>query len=161
MKMHSILAAGAVAVLAFVLPQAVARAQQSSPLSASTIPAARQMQPRHLASLLRGPAAQRPLIFQVGSRVMFDQAHIPGSEYEGPAALPQGLDSLRARVRSLPHNRSIVLYCGCCPWTHCPNVGPAYKLLHDMGFTRVKVLYLANNFGDDWVNRGLPVERAQ
>lgn len=161
MKMRSILAAGTVALLAFVLVQAPARAQQSAPLSATTIPAAQQMQPQQLANLLHGAPAQRPLIFQVGSRVMFNQAHIPGSEYEGPAAMPQGLDSLRARVHSLPHNRSIVLYCGCCPWTHCPNVGPAYKLLHDMGFTQVKVLYLANNFGADWVNRGLPVERGQ
>ena len=52
----------------------------------------------------------------------------------------------------------IVLYCGCCPWGRCPNVGPAYKLLLDMGFTRVKVLYLADNFGADWVNKGFPVE---
>jgi len=26
-----------------------------------------------------------------------------------------------------------------------------------MGFTQVKVLYIADNFGDDWVNRGYPV----
>jgi hypothetical protein len=28
-----------------------------------------------------------------------------------------------------------------------------------MGFTNVKVLYLADNFGADWVDRGYPVER--
>jgi hypothetical protein len=27
-----------------------------------------------------------------------------------------------------------------------------------MGFTRVKVLYLADNFGDDWVNKEFPIE---
>jgi hypothetical protein len=26
----------------------------------------------------------------------------------------------------------------------------------DLGFTNVRVLYLANNFGDDWVNKGYP-----
>jgi hypothetical protein len=35
-------------------------------------------------------------------------------------------------------------------------VGPAYKRLHTLGFTNVSVLYLANNFGDDWVNKGYP-----
>jgi hypothetical protein len=54
-----------------------------------------------------------------------------------------------------------VLYCGCCPWGRCPNVGPAYKYLYDQGFTNVKVLYMANNFGDDWVAKGYKVEHGQ
>lgn len=162
MKMKSILKSAAVAVLALVLPQMPARAQSMTPPpAASTIPQAQLVQPQQLGQLLHAPAAQRPLILQVGSRVMYNEAHIPGSEYAGPGALAQGLDLLRTRVQTLPHNRFIVLYCGCCPWSHCPNIGPAYKLLHDMGFTRVKVLYLADNFGTDWVNKGLPVERGQ
>jgi hypothetical protein len=28
-----------------------------------------------------------------------------------------------------------------------------------MGFTNVKVLYIAQNFGADWVNKGYPVEQ--
>jgi hypothetical protein len=28
-----------------------------------------------------------------------------------------------------------------------------------MGFTNVKVLYLASNFGADWTDKGYPVER--
>ena len=38
---------------------------------------------------------------------------------------------------------------------------PLYKLLNDMGFVHLKVLYLADNFGDNWVNMGYPVEHAQ
>jgi hypothetical protein len=30
-----------------------------------------------------------------------------------------------------------------------------------MGFTNVKVLYLANNFGADWVDKGYPVESSR
>lgn len=162
MKMDCILRAGALAVLALVLPQPPARAQfMTPPPAASTIPAAHLIQPQQLNQMLHASAAQRPLILQVGSRVMYNEAHIPGSEYAGPAALPQGLDVLRTRVHSLAHNRSIVLYCGCCPWSHCPNVGPAYKLLHEMGFTHVKVLYIADNFGADWVNKGFPVQHGQ
>ena len=47
--------------------------------------------------------------------------------------------------RFLPKASFIVLYCGCCPWNHCPNVGPAFKQLRDLGFTNVKVLYMADN----------------
>jgi hypothetical protein len=28
-----------------------------------------------------------------------------------------------------------------------------------MGFTNVKVLYLTDNFGTDWADKGYPVER--
>jgi hypothetical protein len=28
-----------------------------------------------------------------------------------------------------------------------------------MGFTNVKVLYLADNFGADWADKGFPVEK--
>jgi len=52
-----------------------------------------------------------------------------------------------------------VIYCGCCPWNHCPNMWPAYNLLHQMGFTHLKALYLPDNFGTDWVNKGYPVAR--
>ena len=37
------------------------------------------------------------------------------------------------------------------------NIAAAYGALHAMGFTRVKVLYIADNFGDDWVKRGYRV----
>ncbi|HVN93169.1 MAG TPA: rhodanese-like domain-containing protein [Terracidiphilus sp.] len=141
----------------------VARAQWAAPqaVSAFSIPPAQLIHVDELNGLLHARGADRPLILQVGSRMMFDQAHIPGSEYAGPGSQPDGTAQLRGRVASLPHSTFIVLYCGCCPWNRCPNVGPAYQLLREMGFTRVKVLYLANNFGADWVNKGLPVEGAR
>jgi hypothetical protein len=30
-----------------------------------------------------------------------------------------------------------------------------------MGFTHVKVVYMASNFGADWVSKGFPVERGE
>ena len=65
------------------------------------------------------------------------------------------------RVAQLPHSTFIVLYCGCCPWERCPNIGPAFKLLHDLGFSNVKALYIADNLGTDWVDKGYPVERGR
>lgn len=103
--------------------------------------------------------APKPLLFHVGSHMFYLQAHIPGSEYLGAGATPEGIQNLRQRVDSLPKNTFIVLYCGCCPWSHCPNVNPAYDALLHMGFTNVKVLFLANNFGADWVDKGYPIAK--
>jgi hypothetical protein len=128
------------------------------PASALTIPAAQLIQPEEMNRVLQTRGAEKPLILQVGSRMMFEQAHIPGAEYAGQGSQSEGIQQLRGRVAALPHKTFIVLYCGCCPWNRCPNVGPAFQLLQGMGFTRVKVLYLADNFGDDWVNKGYAVE---
>ncbi len=138
------------------------RAQSAAqPVSTLTIPIAQLVQPEDLNKLLQKPQTLKPLILQVGSRVMFDEAHIPGAEYAGPGSHDDGLQTLKNRVSALSRQTSIVIYCGCCPWGHCPNVGPAYKQLSEMGFVHLKVLYLADNFGDNWVSMGYPVEHAQ
>jgi hypothetical protein len=103
----------------------------------------------------------KPLLLEVGPHMLFTQAHIPGSEYAGQGNTPAGLQHLRDRVAKVPKTSFIVLYCGCCPWSHCPNVNPAYDTLKQMGFTNVKVLYIANNFGADWVDKGYPIERGE
>jgi thiosulfate/3-mercaptopyruvate sulfurtransferase len=124
---------------------------------ASLIPASSLVKPDELVKILQSAKNEKPLMIQVGSHVLYTQAHIPGSEYIGPASSETGLQSLRKRVESLPRNKFIVLYCGCCPWSHCPNVKPADDALRAMGFTNVKVLYIADNFGSDWVEKGYPV----
>jgi thiosulfate/3-mercaptopyruvate sulfurtransferase len=126
---------------------------------AGTISSARLIQPEELVKLLQSSTGERPLLIQVGSHVLFSQAHIPGAEYIGPASTVGGLQQLRQRVESLPREKFIVIYCGCCPWSHCPNVKPADDMLESMGFTNVKVLYIANNFGADWVDKGYPVAK--
>jgi thiosulfate/3-mercaptopyruvate sulfurtransferase len=126
---------------------------------ASSIPASRLINPEDLVKLLQEPDKDKPLMIQVGSHVLFSQAHIPGSEYIGPASSEAGLQQLRKRIESLPRTKFIVLYCGCCPWGHCPNVKPADDALHAMGFANVKVLYIADNFGTNWVDRGYPVAK--
>ena len=127
---------------------------------AADVPSAALIQPETLAKVLQSNAA-KPLILQVGFQKLYQQAHIPGAEYVGAATDAEGIQKLEKRVTSLPKNKAIVLYCGCCPWWHCPNVQPAYELLHSMGFTNVKLLYIAQNFGADWVSKGYPTERGQ
>ena len=133
----------------------------SAPLAANTVPQAQLMQAAELVKLLKASAADRPVVFQVGSFVMFQQAHIPNSGFAGPTSQPNGLILLKKLAAPLKKDQLIVIYCGCCPWGRCPNIGPAYKQLRDLGFTNVKALYLANNFGDDWVSKGYPVERGE
>ncbi len=125
--------------------------------SAATIAKDALIQPEALhQELAANPHAA--LIVQVGSRIMYDQERIPGAVYAGPGSQAEGLQALRARVEGLPRTGAIVLYCGCCPWEKCPNVAPAWALLHGMGFTQVRVLYIAQNFGADWVARGYGAE---
>jgi len=129
-----------------------------APIGATTIPSGSLIQVSELVRLLNSSAPQ-PLILQVGSRIFFAEAHIKSAQYAGPCSQPAGIKLLENTVASLPKDRFIVLYCGCCPWNRCPNVGPAFKRLNDLGFTNVKVLCLANNFGDDWVAKGYPTDR--
>ena len=137
-------------------------AQFSDPSgSATSIPESERIHPAALVKLLQGHDAERPLLLQVGSRVMFGQAHIPGSVYAGPGSQPSGLQLLESKVASAAKDKLIVIYCGCCPWQRCPNMGPAYKRLRELGFTNVKALYIANNFGDDWVGKGFPVVQGE
>jgi rhodanese-related sulfurtransferase len=128
---------------------------------ATSLPSSQLIQPEHLVKLLQSTKGEKPLLIQVGSRVLYAQAHIPGSEYLGQASSEDGLQRLRGRVENLPRTRSIVLYCGCCPWSRCPNVKPAADALRALGFNHVKVLYIANNFGADWVDKGYPVAKGE
>ena len=138
------------------------RAQFSEPGgSALSIPESDRLQPAALAKLLNGYDAEKPLVLQVGSRLMFEQAHIPGSAYAGAGSQAAGLQMLESKVASAKKNKLIVIYCGCCPWTRCPNVAPAYKRLRELGYTNVKALYIANNFGDDWVGKGFPAAQGE
>jgi rhodanese-related sulfurtransferase len=145
----------AVPVLALISVSAVLAFQ------ASSIPASGLINPEELIKILQSSKGEKPLMIQVGSHVLYEQAHIPGSEYIGPASYESGLQQLRNRVQALPRTKFIVIYCGCCPWSHCPNVKPADDALRALGFTKVKVLYLPDNFGANWVDKGYPVAKGE
>ncbi len=102
-------------------------------------------------------AGNAPPLLQVGFSVMYAEAHIPGSIYAGPTGTEAGIEKLKAAVQSFDKARPVVIYCGCCPWVRCPNVAGAYKTLTRLGFTQIKVLYIENNLGADWADKGYPV----
>jgi thiosulfate/3-mercaptopyruvate sulfurtransferase len=106
-------------------------------------------------------SAERPLVLHIGVPFLFKGGRIPGSIFAGQASKPEGIEKLKKAVQEVPLNREIVLYCGCCPWKDCPTIRPAFKLLREMRFTKVKVLDLPNSFGQDWVEKGFPVEKGE
>jgi len=113
------------------------------------------IQPEQLAARLKNGHAAPP-IFYVGFPVLYRSKHIPGAVLAGPVA--QSEEGLRQAVAKLPRNQEIVIYCGCCPWDHCPNVRPAFRALKEMGFTRMKLLDIPANFATDWIAKGYPIE---
>jgi thiosulfate/3-mercaptopyruvate sulfurtransferase len=158
MRFRSVASALAVCMMVVFLAGAPARAAKKPAEGAtSQIPHRDLLQPRELVSLMRSP--DKPLVLQVGSHTLFQEAHVPGAQYAGPAGQPQGVDLLKQRVSGLKKTQFIVVYCGCCPWQKCPNIRPAYRELKQMGFTHVMAMYIADNFGTNWVQKGYPVAR--
>jgi len=100
-----------------------------------------------------------PLVIHVGFDVLYRAAHIAGTPYAGPASKPEGIAELKKAVEGQPHDRDIVLYCGCCPMEKCPNLRPAFVALHEMGFTRVRVLSIPANLKADWIDKGYPTDK--
>lgn len=128
---------------------------------AKSVPSSDLIKPEELVKILRAPQGEKPLLIHVGAHVLYLQGHIPGSEYIGPASKESGVRQLQERVEKLPRNQPIVIYCGCCPWEHCPNVHPADRALRALGFRNVKMLYLPNNFGADWIDKGYDVAKGE
>ena len=127
------------------------------PIAALALAAAEMalVQPAEVAASM---SKNKPAIFQVGPNVMYRSKHIPGALYAGPGNKAEGIAMLKAAVERMPRDREIVIYCGCCPWDKCPNMQPAFAALREMGFTKVKALYIAQNFKADWIDKGYPVE---
>ncbi len=115
------------------------------------------IQPATLAARLSS-SEPKPKILYVGFPILYRSTHIAGAELAGPASKPDGLERLKQIAAKLPRDRELIIYCGCCPWDHCPNVRPAFRLLHGMGFTRLKLVTSPTNLSTDWISKGYPVE---
>jgi thiosulfate/3-mercaptopyruvate sulfurtransferase len=105
-----------------------------------------------LASVLNNPRLPQPIVFCIGM-----DAIIKGSIDIGPAMMPVNLNNLKQQLGKLQKNAQIVVYCGCCPFSRCPNVRPAMKLLKEMQFTNYKLLNLPDNVKVDWIDKEYPM----
>jgi hypothetical protein len=116
--------------------------------------------PANFAKELAGASgADKPVVVCTAPPFLYRVAHIPGAVLHGPASSPEGLNSLTTWAATLPRTSNVVIYCGCCPLAHCPNLAPAYAALKGLGFTRVRVLLIQDNFKTGWIDPGYPYER--
>lgn len=121
--------------------------------------AAQTVQPAQLVSELQMEKDPHVQVIYVGTRTLYNGAHIPGAAFYGPGSTEQGIGALRKYAATLPKNSDIVLYCGCCPLEKCPNLRPAFTALRGIGFARLRVLILPTSFNTDWVEKGYPVQK--
>ncbi|HVX49496.1 MAG TPA: hypothetical protein VHB48_05035 [Chitinophagaceae bacterium] len=111
---------------------------------------AQLMQPATLAQSITSHK-DVPVIICIGPGAV-----IPGSVNAGPAHEAPGMAAFKKILDTLPKNAAVVVYCGCCPFEHCPNVRPAIAALKEAGFTNYKLLNLEHNIRTDWIDKGYP-----
>jgi thiosulfate/3-mercaptopyruvate sulfurtransferase len=127
--------------------------------SADPWPSSQTLEPSLLAKMLIDKYTSVPTVVFVGFRSLYVGGHIPDAAFHGTASTEQGLVKLKSWADSLPRSTDLVIYCGCCPFDHCPNIRPAYAALSAMGFKKLRVLVLPTNFATDWVNKGYPMQK--
>lgn len=135
------------------------RTESERPTASSPWQGSQILQPEALARTLSAAKGEKPLVICVGFPILYQGGHIVGARFAGPASRPAGLRKLKREVQDLPRNKSIVIYCGCCPWSRCPNIRPAFRAMQDWGFTNVQVLSIPTNFQKDWIAKGYPTRK--
>ena len=93
-----------------------------------------------------------PIIFSVGPGAI-----IPNSIDIGMVKDEKNLANFKEQISKLSKKANILIYCGCCPFEHCPNVRPAIALLQSMHFTNYHLLDLPHNIKTDWIAKGYPI----
>ncbi len=108
------------------------------------------LQPSELAATIKDNK-EISVIFSIGPGAV-----IPHSRDMGMIKEEENMKKFKGELEALPRDTSIIIYCGCCPYEHCPNVRPAIELLKEMKFTKYKLLDLPHNIKIDWINKGYP-----
>src|SRR5271168_619531 len=103
-------------------------------------------QPSSLAKQLKD--GKKPLVLYVGFPILYKAAHISGAVLAGPGSKQTGLDIMQAALSGVAKDREIILYCGCCPFDHCPN--PSVPLLREFANEDIATLV-------SYVEPGYPV----
>jgi thiosulfate/3-mercaptopyruvate sulfurtransferase len=109
--------------------------------------------PEALANILRNTKASQPFIFNIGP-----MENIKGTTFIGPTKDKNNLAKLKQALASVPKDKIIIIYCGCCPFKVCPNIRPAFELLKEMKFTRPRLLNLEHNLKTNWIDPGYPMQ---
>jgi thiosulfate/3-mercaptopyruvate sulfurtransferase len=106
-----------------------------------------------LAAKITTNAKDKPLIFNVGP-----MENIKGAQAVGAATNATFSSKILSYLTMENKTRAVVVYCGCCSYSSCPNIKPAYDILLAQGFKNTKVLELPEGIKPDWVAKGYPTE---
>ena len=109
------------------------------------------MEPSVLAKEIK-EGGDKTLIFSIGPSGL-----IKGSVEIGAVQEKENLEKFKRMLLNTPKEKSIVIYCGCCPFENCPNIRPAFELLKELKFTNHTLLNLPNNLKVDWIDKGYPM----
>lgn len=111
------------------------------------------MPTKELADKITANAKDKPLIFNVGP-----MENIKGAQAVGAATNATFSNKILSYLTMESKTKSVVVYCGCCSYSSCPNIKPAYDILIAQGFKNTKVLELPEGIKPDWVAKGYPTE---
>jgi thiosulfate/3-mercaptopyruvate sulfurtransferase len=137
-----------ISVILFFFLGVVSAQSQSKPWTEDQL-----QDPEALANILRNPKASQPAIFNVGP-----MENIKGATYIGPTKEKANLEKLKQALAAVPRDKTVIIYCGCCPFKVCPNIRPAFELLKEMKFTKPKLLNLDHNLKTNWIDQGYPMQ---
>lgn len=140
-------------------PKSAAQGEPADSASAAPWSPTQLILPAELLKEIHGPGVSKPLVICVGFDFLYQSAHVPGALLYGPGRESSGIKALEDAAKTWPHNRDIVVYCGCCPMKQCPNLRPAFLSLKKMGFTHIRVLDVEHDFRQDWLQKGFAVEK--
>lgn len=112
------------------------------------------METNTLAATLKKPGASKPAIYNIGF-----VGNIQGAKKLPAASKAEGLAQLKSELKDKPKTSAVVIYCGCCPFEHCPNVKPAFTMLQKLGYSNVKILNLPTSIKADWIDKGYPMAK--
>lgn len=110
------------------------------------------MPPAALAEKITHHQTNDLLILSIGPGAL-----IKGSVDIGPAHESTHFQKLKDYLKKVNRDKTIVIYCGCCPFDKCPNVRPAFTMLTEMGFKNIQLLNLSRNIKADWLDQHYPV----
>ena len=119
-------------------------------------PSSAVIEPAALAQILQ--TGKPPMVISVAFPVLYHAKHIVHAVEAGPGSKPEGIEVLKKAVANVPKDADIVVYCGCCPMVKCPNIRPAYRTLHELGYAHVRVLDIPTNMHNDWYEKNYPSE---
>jgi hypothetical protein len=111
------------------------------------------LEPEGLVAMLGNQKAQQPVIYNIGPL-----ANIKGAITIGSMTNKDNLEKLKKSLASVPKDKMVVIYCGCCPFRNCPNIRPAFNMLKDLGYKKPKLLNLKQNLKVDWTDYGYPMD---